>query len=160
MLGAAAAAPAHSAIDKHIVQWDSFGMPLSVSFAEGRGEHARRLRRTIIAVFAICAALFVANVAGRAMVETFAHDDFPEQLAVKVEQLPIIFPIHMLAGALALVLIPLAIAVRRWPRWHRPIAYLAATDVLVAGSPPSRSPGPPPSPPGPPPASAPRRSCG
>jgi len=92
-----------------------------------------RLRRTTIAVFAICAALFVANVAGRAMVETFAHDDFPEQLAVKVEQLPIIFPIHMFAGALALVLIPLAIAVRRWPRWHRPIAYLAATDVLVAG---------------------------
>jgi uncharacterized membrane protein YozB (DUF420 family) len=108
-------------------------MPLSVSFAEGRGERAQRLRRTILAAFAVFAALFVANVAGRAIVETFAQDDFPEQLAVKVEQLPILFPIHMLAGALALVLIPLAIAVRRWPRWHRPIAYVTAADVLIAG---------------------------
>jgi uncharacterized membrane protein YozB (DUF420 family) len=108
-------------------------MPLSVSFAEGRGERMARLRRTTIAVFAICVALFVANVAGRAMVETFAHDDFPEQLAVKVEQLPLIFPIHMLAGALALILIPLAIAVRSSAKRHRPIAYLTATDVLIAG---------------------------
>lgn len=108
-------------------------MPLSVSVAEGRGERAQRLRPWIIAVFAILAALFVANVAGRAMIETFAHDDFPEQLAVKVEQLPILFPIHMFTGALALILIPLAIAVRRWPRWHRPIAYATATDVVVAG---------------------------
>ena len=67
------------------------------------------------------------------MVEAFVHDDFPEQLAIKVEQLPIIFPIHMVTGALALLLIPVVIAVRRKPRVHRLLGRILAIDVVIAG---------------------------
>jgi uncharacterized membrane protein YozB (DUF420 family) len=67
------------------------------------------------------------------MVEAFINDDFPEQLAIKVEQLPVIFPIHMVTGALALLLIPLTISLRRRPRWHRLFGRITAIDVAVAG---------------------------
>jgi uncharacterized membrane protein YozB (DUF420 family) len=77
--------------------------------------------------------LFVADVVRKALVETFVHDDFPEQLAIKVEQLPVLFPVHMFTGALALALIPIAIAVRRLPGWHRPIASVATAAVMIAG---------------------------
>lgn len=73
------------------------------------------------------------DVARKAMIEAFINDDFPEQLAIKLEALPVIFPIHMLTGALALLLIPLVIAVRRRPQWHRPLGRIAAIDVSIAG---------------------------
>ena len=84
-------------------------------------------------MFGAAAVLFVAEVVRNALAEAFAHADFPEQLAVKAEQLPVIFPIHMVSGALALVLIPLAIFVRRARRLHRPLARLAAVDVVISG---------------------------
>ena len=108
-------------------------MPPFLDITRGQSELGRYLRRGSIAFFLLMALLFVADVIRKAMVEAFVHDDFPEQLAVKVEQLPVIFPIHMMTGALALILIPAAIAVRRFPEWHRPIAYIAAADVTFAG---------------------------
>lgn len=108
-------------------------MPQFLSVAADRDRSKRNFRRTIIALFGLAAALFVADVVRKALVEAFVHDDFPEQLAIKAEQLPLIFPVHMVTGALALLLIPLAIALRRWPRWHRPVARVAAVDVLIAG---------------------------
>lgn len=77
--------------------------------------------------------IFVADVARKAMVEAFVNADFPEALAVKLEQLPVIFPIHMLAGGLALLLIPAVIVARRWPIWHRRLGRIAAVDVSIAG---------------------------
>lgn len=71
--------------------------------------------------------------AWKAVRAPWSVDDFPESLAVKVELLPVIFPVHMIAGGLALLLVPLAIALRRQPRWHRPVARLAALDVVMAG---------------------------
>ena len=68
-----------------------------------------------------------------AISSAFANDDFPESLAVKVELLPLIFPVHMVTGGLALILLPLAIVLRRQSRWHRPVGRIAAVDVLVAG---------------------------
>jgi len=68
-----------------------------------------------------------------ALRQTFSHDDFPEDLAVKLELLPIIFPVHMFTGGLALILLPLTLALRHRPQWHRPLGRIAATDVLVAG---------------------------
>lgn len=76
---------------------------------------------------------FVTSVVVKALMQTFDQDDFPEALLVKVEALPVIFPVHMFTGALALVLVPLALLSRRWPRWHRSAGRLAAADVLVAG---------------------------
>ena len=49
-----------------------------------------------------------------------------------MEELPIIFIIHMVTGGLALFLIPLAIAMRR-TRFHKWFGRVAAADVLVAG---------------------------
>lgn len=60
-------------------------------------------------------------------------DDFPEALAVKVELMPLIFPLHMMAGGLALVMVPLAIALSGRSGWHRPVARTTALVVLAAG---------------------------
>lgn len=89
-------------------------------------------RAAILSIFGAIVLLFVADVARRAMAAAFVNGDFPEQLAIKVEQLPLIFPIHMLAGGLALLLLPAVIAVRRRPA-HRWIGRIAAIDVAVAG---------------------------
>lgn len=75
----------------------------------------------------------VATTAWKALTAPWRIDDFPEELAIKAMILPVVFPVHMIAGGLALVLVPLAIALNRRPRWHRPVARLAALDVAVAG---------------------------
>lgn len=93
-------------------------------------DHVRR----IVAV-AIIAAIgtFVLYTAYRAILSAAVNDDFPEALAIKVELLPLTFPLHMVTGGLALILLPLTIALRRRPRWHRPLGRIAAADVAVAG---------------------------
>jgi hypothetical protein len=64
--------------------------------------------------------------------QSLDNADFPEALAVKLELLPMIFRIHMVAGALALMLVPLAYGLhgRKWHRWAGRIAGVA---VVVAG---------------------------
>ena len=59
--------------------------------------------------------------------------DFPEMLAVKVMEWPTIFPVHMVSGGFALLLVPAAIALAR-TRGHRIIAPLAALTVVVAAA--------------------------
>ena len=86
---------------------------------------------TLIILAAICG--FVIMAAAKALTAAFLNEDFPESLAIKVELLPVIFPLHMVTGGLALLLVPLAIALRRRPRWHRIAGRIAAADVLVAG---------------------------
>lgn len=88
-----------------------------------------------IALLPILAAIagLVTDTAGKALWSAFANDDFPESLAVKVELLPLVFPLHMITGGLALLLVPLAFALRHRPTWHRPVGRLAAADVLVSG---------------------------
>ena len=78
-------------------------------------------------------ALFVMLAAWKAMNTPFALDDFPEELAIKVELLPLIFPLHMVTGGLALLLVPLTFVARRHPRWHRPLGRITAADVLISG---------------------------
>ena len=70
--------------------------------------------------------------AAKAFRETFDNGDFPEALAVKVDQLPIIFPIHMLTGGLALLLVPMALLLRG-TRWHKWAGRVAGIDILCAG---------------------------
>lgn len=76
---------------------------------------------------------FAAYTAWGAFVSAFDNEDFPESLAVKVELLPVIFPLHMVTGALALVLLPLALALRHRPGLHRVVGRIAAADVLLSG---------------------------
>ena len=91
------------------------------------------VKRTLRWAILTAIAAFVIMAAIKALTAAFLNDDFPEGLAVKVELLPVIFPLHMLTGGLALLLVPLAIALRRRPRWHRIAGRIAAADVLVAG---------------------------
>ena len=67
------------------------------------------------------------------MIATFNQDDFPEALAVKMELLPLLFPLHMLSGGLALVLLPLTLMLHARPALHRPAGRLTALTVIVAG---------------------------
>jgi uncharacterized membrane protein len=93
------------------------------------------LRLSLAAILAAFAWLVMrtAWAGARAAVDTA---DFPEDLAVKLQALPIIFPLHMATGAAALILGPLALALGHWDGargWHRWIGRVAALDVLVAG---------------------------
>lgn len=76
---------------------------------------------------------FVSYTATKALIAPWQLDDFPDELLIKAELLPVIFPVHMISGALALVLVPAAILARRWPRWHRPVGIGAALSVLIGG---------------------------
>lgn len=69
----------------------------------------------------------------KAAIAAFDNADFSELLAVKLEQLPVVFPLHMIAGAIALVLAPVALALRHRPQWHKPAGGIAAVSVAVAG---------------------------
>jgi uncharacterized membrane protein YozB (DUF420 family) len=91
---------------------------------------ARAAVLTAITAFACC---FILYVALTALSEAFVNDQFPETLAIKLEQWPILFPVHMISGALALLLIPMAILARARPILHRSIGRIAAIDVTVAG---------------------------
>lgn len=77
-------------------------------------------------------AVFVMHVAVRGISESFDNEGFPEPLAVKLELLPIIFPVHMVTGGLALLLVPLVLYLRG-TRWHRSVGRVAALDILIAG---------------------------
>jgi uncharacterized membrane protein YozB (DUF420 family) len=84
-----------------------------------------------LAITVLC--LFVLRAAWLALISAYDNDNFPEELAVKVMLMPVIFPLHMVCGGLALVLVPAALMLRKQPRWHRPAGRLAAINVLIAG---------------------------
>jgi Predicted membrane protein (DUF2306) len=86
------------------------------------------LRWVIIALLGV----FVTYVALRGVFEAVFNDNFPESLLIKLEALPVLFPVHMVTGGLALLLVPLAIFARH-TRWHKMAGRIAAFDVLVAG---------------------------
>jgi Predicted membrane protein (DUF2306) len=76
--------------------------------------------------------IFVTYVGLRGISESWDNDRFPESLAVKLELMPLLFPLHMITGGLALLLVPTAIYFRR-TRWHKLAGRTAAADILVAG---------------------------
>ncbi len=76
--------------------------------------------------------IFVTYVALRGISESWDNDGFPESLAIKLELMPIIFPVHMVTGGLALLLVPLALWFRG-AHWHRMVGRIAAADIFVAG---------------------------
>ncbi len=77
--------------------------------------------------------MFVMQTAVKALRSPWRVDDFPEALAIKVELMPWLFPLHMIVGGLVLLLIPLTMFAQRSPRWHRPLGRLTALVVLTAG---------------------------
>lgn len=91
------------------------------------------LRRAGAMVFLAAAGLFLLQTAWKALIAPWQIEDFPEALYVKAELLPWIFPLHMVTGALVLVLVPAMIALSGRPRWHRPLGRVVVPLVLVAG---------------------------
>jgi uncharacterized membrane protein YozB (DUF420 family) len=75
--------------------------------------------------------VFVIYTALRGISESYYNDGFPEALAVKLELLPIIFPLHMITGGLALLLVPLALSLRG-TAWHKVAGRVAAADIVIA----------------------------
>jgi Predicted membrane protein (DUF2306) len=77
--------------------------------------------------------VFILYTALRAISESWDNDAFPESLAVKLELLPALFPIHMVTGGLALILVPLTLLLRG-TRFHKHMGRITAADVLIAGA--------------------------
>jgi hypothetical protein len=98
--------------------------------------HKNQISAMIVAIcrwlsFA-CLAAFVTITAFRAVESSWNNNGFPEVLAIKLELMPIIFPVHMVTGGLALLLVPLAIYLR-YTNWHKWIGRVAAIDIFVSG---------------------------
>lgn len=91
------------------------------------------LGRAVLGVILTAIAGFVLYTAERALSAAYDSSDFPESLGIKVELLPVIFPVHMVTGALALILVPAALLLRKRRQWHRWVGRIAATDVLISG---------------------------
>jgi hypothetical protein len=89
------------------------------------------IHRAAKAVVGAALVLFLGYVAAVAVSETWDWSAFSEPMLIKLEQWPIVFRVHMVTGGLALLLAPLAIALRR-TIWHRFAGQAAAVDVAVA----------------------------
>lgn len=72
-------------------------------------------------------------VAMVAILEGAGEIPLPFNLHIVDLRLPAVFKIHMLASGLALLLIPAAIALRRRPQIHKPVARAASLAVIAGG---------------------------
>ena len=84
-------------------------------------------------VWWICGGGLALATAGVALAEIVGLLPLAEALEVLVARLPVVFPVHMLTGALALAALPVVIALRHRPRWHRPAGRVALTLTAIAG---------------------------
>jgi hypothetical protein len=86
-------------------------------------------------LFLVPIGLFVTYTSLHAISESWDNEGFPEALALKLELMPLIFPLHMVTGGLALLLVPATLILRgaSWPpTWHRLVGRLTALDIVVA----------------------------
>ena len=81
----------------------------------------------------ICGGGLALATAGVALAEIAGVLPLAEALEVLAARLPTIFPLHMFTGALALAVVPVVIALRKRPRWHRPAGRAALTLTAIAG---------------------------
>ena len=91
------------------------------------------MRRAVSLLLLAATGLFVIQTAWKALRAPWQVDDFPEALYVKVELLPWIFPAHMIAGGLALLLVPAMIIASPHPRFHRPLGWITVPVIALAG---------------------------
>jgi hypothetical protein len=86
-------------------------------------------------LFLAALGVFVIYTSLRAISQSWDNDGFPEALALKLELMPFIFPLHMVTGGLALLLVPATLVLRGtlWPPlWHRWVGRITALDILIA----------------------------
>jgi hypothetical protein len=77
--------------------------------------------------------LLAVPVALVAIAEGAGAIPLPFNLFVVAERVPVMMKLHMLTAGLALLVIPLVIALRRQSRWHRPLGWLAVASVVLGG---------------------------
>ena len=97
------------------------------------GREFRRNDVSFRAAGLICAAL-AAAVGVTGLLEATGAVEMPMALEPLALRLPKIFPLHMAAGAAALLLIVAALALRRRPALHRPAGRLALVAVMIGGA--------------------------
>jgi hypothetical protein len=89
------------------------------------------LIRRVGIVFIICALTlpigFAALASGTGVLR------LPYPLFVLLQRQPMMFPAHMIAAGLSLMIIPLVILLRRHPTWHRRLGRVAVACVLIGG---------------------------
>lgn len=90
------------------------------------------VQRIAAIVILAVATLYLFLVAAKGLGAAFDQNDFPETLLIKMEAMPLLFPVHMVTGALALLMVPLTYMLRRRPA-HRWVGGGTAALVLVSG---------------------------
>lgn len=92
-----------------------------------------RPSRLLLAIGCLCGGTWAVVTAWVAIGEAFQPGYLPELLEAIRARLPTIFPVHMATGGLALLLVPLTLVLRPWPRWHRVFGWLTALSVFIGG---------------------------
>jgi hypothetical protein len=84
-------------------------------------------------VLALTVCLLVLPVALLAIALGAGWRPLPYELFLVLQRLPWVFPLHMIASGLALILIPIAAFARPWRGIHRAAGRLAAAAVVIGG---------------------------
>ncbi|WP_170181719.1 DUF2306 domain-containing protein [Phreatobacter stygius] len=100
------------------------------------GSKARAPARFMVKriVLAVIVAVLVLPLGAVAVMTAAGWLALPYELAVVDERLPGLFRLHMAAAAAALVLVPVALLVRRRPALHRIVGRAAGIAILIAGT--------------------------
>ncbi len=92
------------------------------------------MSKLILLLCLICIGTLAALTAFSAVAEALHYWNLPDYLVSIERQLPHLFPIHMIAGALALIFILPTLMSRPGCFWHRVCGRLTAIAVIVAGT--------------------------
>ena len=93
----------------------------------------RRLPSVAAIILALILSLLVLPAAVVAIALGLGSRPLPYELFVVLQRLPLVFPLHMIASGLALILIPIAAFARPWRGVHRAAGRIAAAAVIVGG---------------------------
>jgi Predicted membrane protein (DUF2306) len=93
----------------------------------------RRLPSAAAIILALTLSLLVLPAALVAITLGLGLRPLPYELFLVLQRLPLVFPLHMIASGLALILIPIAAFARPWRGVHRASGRLAAAAVVTGG---------------------------
>lgn len=91
------------------------------------------LGRMAVIVLAVLLTALIGAVALVAMMSAFGVIRLPFEMALVAERMPVLFPLHMATSAAALVLLPVAVALRHKREPHRMVGWLLGVFVLAGG---------------------------
>ena len=92
-----------------------------------------RVHPAAVVAFAFIVSLLVVPIAALALALAMGLLPLPFELFRVLQRLPIVFPLHMGASGLALIVIPIAAFARHHRKVHRAAGRLAAAAITVGG---------------------------